>query len=193
MVHFGEFLKTWSLRSNSVTRQVSFNKTKVGGKCQNWKTQMRHFGWFSNTVHVYLIDFSAISKVLSLSQNPVNFNDFLHSFLMDWQVQVMCLPGYLMTSFKAQECKRVNLSTSVKGLTLGWSPAGCLSRWCYGFAGQIRHAKRYEVSYGCVLGETGRQKRARVLCRCSTWWGAVQPNWGPTLKRRRIKLAIGDD
>ena len=110
MVHFGEFLKTWSLRSNSVTRQVSFNKTKVGGKCQNWKTQMWHFGWFSNTVHVYLIDFSAISKVLSLSQNPVNFNDFLHSFLMDWQVQVMCLPGYLMTSFKAQECKRVNFS-----------------------------------------------------------------------------------
>ena len=35
MVHFGEFLKNWSLRSNSVTRQVSFNKTKIGGKCQN--------------------------------------------------------------------------------------------------------------------------------------------------------------
>ena len=35
MVHFGEFLKTWSLRSNSVTRQVSFNRTKIGGKCQN--------------------------------------------------------------------------------------------------------------------------------------------------------------
>ena len=33
MVHFGEFLKTWSLRSNSVTRQVSFNSTKIGGKC----------------------------------------------------------------------------------------------------------------------------------------------------------------
>ena len=29
MVHFGEFLKTWSLRSNSVTRQVSFNNTKL--------------------------------------------------------------------------------------------------------------------------------------------------------------------
>ena len=28
MVHFGDFLKTWSLRSNSVTRQVTFNKTK---------------------------------------------------------------------------------------------------------------------------------------------------------------------
>ena len=34
----------------SVTRQVSFNRTKIGGKCQNWKTQMRHVGWFSNTV-----------------------------------------------------------------------------------------------------------------------------------------------
>ena len=37
MVHFGEFLKTWSLRSNSVTRHVSFNRTKIGGKCQNCK------------------------------------------------------------------------------------------------------------------------------------------------------------
>ena len=35
MVKFGEILKTWSLRSNSVTRQVSFNRTKIGGKCQN--------------------------------------------------------------------------------------------------------------------------------------------------------------
>ena len=37
MVHFGEFLKTWRLRSNIVTRQVSFNRTKIGGKCQNKK------------------------------------------------------------------------------------------------------------------------------------------------------------
>ena len=51
MVHFGEILKTWSLRSNSVTRQVSFNRTKIGGKCQNQKIQLRHFRWFSNTVH----------------------------------------------------------------------------------------------------------------------------------------------
>ena len=50
MVHCGEFLKTWSLRSNSVTRQVSFNRTKIDGKCQNSKIEMRHFGWFSNTV-----------------------------------------------------------------------------------------------------------------------------------------------
>ena len=34
MVHFGEFLKIWSLRSNSVTRQVSFNRTKIGGNAK---------------------------------------------------------------------------------------------------------------------------------------------------------------
>ena len=43
LVNFGEFLKTWILRSNSVTRQVTFKRTKIGGKCQNWKVQMRHF------------------------------------------------------------------------------------------------------------------------------------------------------
>ena len=40
-VSFDEFLK--SLASNSVTRQVSFNWPKVGGKCQISKIQMRHF------------------------------------------------------------------------------------------------------------------------------------------------------
>ena len=35
MVHFGEFLEIWSVRSKSVTRRVTFNRTKIGGKCQN--------------------------------------------------------------------------------------------------------------------------------------------------------------
>ena len=67
MVHFGEFLKTWSLRSNSVTRQVSFNRAKIGGKCQNSKIQMRHFEWFSNTVQA--------------SERYANSNDFLEMHL----------------------------------------------------------------------------------------------------------------
>ena len=54
MVCFGEFLKTWSLRSNSVTRQVSFNRTKIGGKWQNSKIQMRHFEWFLNNVFIHI-------------------------------------------------------------------------------------------------------------------------------------------
>ena len=41
MVHLGEFLKIWSLRSNSVTRQFTFNRTKIGWKCQHSKIQMR--------------------------------------------------------------------------------------------------------------------------------------------------------
>ena len=48
---FAEFLKTWSLRSNSVTRQISFDKTKIGGKCQNSKIHMRHFEQFLNNVY----------------------------------------------------------------------------------------------------------------------------------------------
>ena len=40
---FGKFLKTCGLRSNSVTREVSFNRTKIGGKCQNSKLHMLHF------------------------------------------------------------------------------------------------------------------------------------------------------
>ena len=43
MLHFGEFLKAWSLRSNSVTRQVNFNRTKISGKYHNLKNQMWHF------------------------------------------------------------------------------------------------------------------------------------------------------
>ena len=46
MVHFGEFLKTWSLRSNSVTRQISINKTQIGGKCQIEKFKWDIFGDF---------------------------------------------------------------------------------------------------------------------------------------------------
>ena len=37
IVHFGEFLKIWSLQSNSLNRQINLNWTKIGGKCQNFK------------------------------------------------------------------------------------------------------------------------------------------------------------
>ena len=43
-VQFGEILKTWSLRSYSVTGQVNFNGTKIGEKGE---IKMRHFGQFS--------------------------------------------------------------------------------------------------------------------------------------------------
>ena len=40
---FGELLKTLSLRSNSVTRQVNFNRTKIGRKCQKFKNSNATF------------------------------------------------------------------------------------------------------------------------------------------------------
>ena len=43
MPYFDDFLKTWILRSNSVTRQVYFNRPKISEKCQISKIQMSHF------------------------------------------------------------------------------------------------------------------------------------------------------
>ena len=46
MVNLAIFLKTWGLRWNSVTRQarqVSLNRTKIGGKCQNYKNSNATF------------------------------------------------------------------------------------------------------------------------------------------------------
>ena len=43
IVYFGEFLKTWSLRSNSVTGQINFNRTKIGEKFQNAKNSNATF------------------------------------------------------------------------------------------------------------------------------------------------------
>ena len=44
------FWQTWSLRSNRVTRQVIFNRTKIGGKCQNSRATFcvifKHFALF---------------------------------------------------------------------------------------------------------------------------------------------------
>ena len=49
---FDEFLITWIVRSNSITRQVNFYRTKISGQCnvKKRKLLMRHFGWFSNDV-----------------------------------------------------------------------------------------------------------------------------------------------
>ena len=37
IVNLAISLKTWSLWSNSVTRQVTFKRTKIGVECQNWR------------------------------------------------------------------------------------------------------------------------------------------------------------
>ena len=70
MVYFvGEFLKTWSFRSNSVTRQVSFNRTKNGGKCQNSKCDIfSNFQilWRDRIMHSYFVFLLCLHFVWSL-------------------------------------------------------------------------------------------------------------------------------
>ena len=61
IVNFGELLKTWSLRSNSVTRQVNLNRTKIGGKC---RIQMRQFGQFPNSVQFVSLKTSWNQKIV---------------------------------------------------------------------------------------------------------------------------------
>ena len=48
MVNFDEFLKTWSLRSNTVIRHVTL--ISMGQKLME-NAKIRHFGWFSNNVN----------------------------------------------------------------------------------------------------------------------------------------------
>ena len=44
----------FTLRAKRATffiRQIALpDRSKISGKCQNWKVKMRHFGWFSNNV-----------------------------------------------------------------------------------------------------------------------------------------------
>ena len=74
MVHFGEFLKTWNLQSNSVTRQVSFNRTKIGGKCQNAKKlkydSLSNFQAMFSTL-IIIWDKNALNYCFSMRQKSI--------------------------------------------------------------------------------------------------------------------------
>ena len=60
MVYYGELSKTWSMQSNSVTRQVTFNWTKNGGKCKNWKFKCDFLGDFQTLWNSLLFKYSKI-------------------------------------------------------------------------------------------------------------------------------------
>ena len=67
MVHFGEFLKSFILRSNSVTRQVTFNLTKIGGKCKNSKIEMRYFFGQNFIINAKISQFWRVFENLKLA------------------------------------------------------------------------------------------------------------------------------
>ena len=66
MVHFDELLKTWNLRSNSVTRQVTYNRPKIGGKCQNSNIQKCNILSDFQTLCKWLITLNFRAKILIL-------------------------------------------------------------------------------------------------------------------------------
>ena len=74
---FGEFLKNWRFRSNNVTRQVNFDRTKIDGKCHNWIFKMRLFCWFSNTVEVLENHWKTICPTFWFSRFPNVKADFM--------------------------------------------------------------------------------------------------------------------
>ena len=77
---FGKFMKTWRLQSNSITKQANFSLTNNGGKCQNWKTQMRHFGWFWNNVSGWM--FILLKKEILFEEvTSITFQGGVNSFL----------------------------------------------------------------------------------------------------------------
>ena len=45
-VLFDEFFKSWLFCQTALPERLIFDRTKIGGKCQNWKIHLRHFGWF---------------------------------------------------------------------------------------------------------------------------------------------------
>ena len=79
MVHFNEFLKTWSLRSNSVTREVPINRTKIDRKCQNGKNSNETF-WV------------ICKHCVSIEMNGIFYHAFMNFKKRRWQSFPYCVP-----------------------------------------------------------------------------------------------------
>ena len=65
---FGEFLKNWSLQSNSVTRQVNFDRTKISENANVKKLKCDIFDNFKQCEHGVIRCLNPIwQKILNLS------------------------------------------------------------------------------------------------------------------------------
>ena len=83
----GDFQTLWPC-CNSVTKQVNFNLTKINGKCQNWKTFMRYFRWFSSTVpscNRRLFEKAFFFSYPKFFGNLINGN-FMAHFTASWKI-----------------------------------------------------------------------------------------------------------
>ena len=85
--HFDQFSK------KSVTRQVTFNRTKIGGECQNWKNSNETF-WviFKHCEMAKLLDIESSSTTSSIS-----------AFYMEEQGHGFLIKHFLFCFSKAKE------------------------------------------------------------------------------------------
>ena len=111
MVHFDEFLKTWSLRSYSVTRQVTLNRTKIGEKCQNWKFQMRHFWVIFKQYDIYffvlyLTTFTFFCADIQKWREKLKHEELicLHLFLPPFPFTTKLSKSSLSSFFSSENC-----------------------------------------------------------------------------------------
>ena len=61
------FLENLRLKLNSVSRQVTFKRTKISGKCQNSKIQIRHFWLLQTMFYLRLVIYKLITKMSHLN------------------------------------------------------------------------------------------------------------------------------
>ena len=122
MIHFGEFLKTWSLRLNSVTRQVSFNRTKIVGKCQKFKCDILgdfQTMWFlSSSMDFLSCTNTDVNHTFPLSINSKSFTFVIPELMLVHTERFFTLSNLiswcLWTSFLENESSFCRSSFAIK-------------------------------------------------------------------------------
>ena len=121
MIHFGEFSKTWSLRSSSVTRQVSINRSKIEGKCQNSNATF----W---EIFKHCVVLKISRSIVSLSTWLISKWDFF-ALIVKWLLGITC--WWTTLTYWAQ-----------KRTQSRW-------RWNYWLCMPIGCSTRYDHAYKC--------------------------------------------
>ena len=73
MVHLGQFLRTWSFRSHSVTRQLSFYRQKLVKNAKIQKFKCAILSNFQTMWHLYILKNMTRKELLSNSYFSIDF------------------------------------------------------------------------------------------------------------------------
>ena len=177
MVHFGEFLTTWSLRSDSVTRQVNFNRTKIGEKCQNAKNLNATFWVIFKQCEVETFK---LNWFFSIQWNCL---DVCHLRWVTMEFQFVKIPVYIqcpklkswLIAQSPAQCLRCNR---------GWSymllPIQMLQIWTLDFQRRPQSQLTSILTLGWILWlKLGDTLGCSWDTRCIKWqiWWTYSSNW----------------